>query len=48
MGVRYFKGGKAEYLAESSILLENDNVEYIANEFFTDLMSIHFGLAFSF
>ena len=48
MGVRYLKGGKAEYLAESSILLENGDVEYIVNESFTDIMSFHFGLVFVF
>jgi len=48
MAVRYIKGGKAEYLKEGSIRLENDQVLYDVSRSTTDLFTGYIGVSFSF
>ena len=48
LGIRYLKGGKAEYLKEGSILIENANVIYDVSKSNTDLFTAHLGVSFSF
>jgi len=48
LGIRYLKGGKAEYLKEGDILREDGMIIYNTNYSNTDLFSTHIGVAFSF
>jgi hypothetical protein len=48
MAVRYIKGGKAEYLKEGSIRLENDQILYDVSRSTTDLVTGYIGVSFSF
>lgn len=48
LGIRYLKGGRAEYLKEGSVRLEDDQVFYDISKSTTDLVTSHIGVAFSF
>jgi len=48
MAVRYLKGGRAEYLIEDSIRLEDDRVVYDVYRSATDLVTGYIGVSFSF
>jgi hypothetical protein len=48
MAVRYLKGGRAGYLKEGSIRLENDQVLYDVSRSTTDLVTGYIGVSFSF
>jgi hypothetical protein len=48
MAVRFFKGGRAEYLIEDSIRLEDDRVVYDVYRSATDLVTGYIGVSFSF
>ena len=48
LGIRYLKGGKAEYLAEGDILSEDGLATYNVSYSNTDLFTAHIGVAFSF
>ena len=47
-GIRYLKGGKAEYLSEGDILRTDGMAMYNVNYSNTDLLTAHIGVAFSF
>ena len=48
IGVRYLKGGEAEYLKEGSITVENGQVFYDISKSTTDIITIHLGVSFAF
>jgi hypothetical protein len=48
MGLRYMKGGNAEYLREGSILRGRGSVTYTPLTSTTDLLKTHIGIAFRF
>jgi len=48
MAIKYLKGGKAEYLKEGSIFLDNDKALYTAECSITDLVTGYVGVSFSF
>ena len=48
MAVRYLKGGRAEYLKEGSIRIENDQVLYDLSRSTTDLVTGYIRVSFSF
>ncbi|MBN1223659.1 MAG: hypothetical protein JXB23_10440 [Candidatus Aminicenantes bacterium] len=48
LGVRYLKGGKAEYLREGDIVQLNGEVIYNVSYSNTDLITAHIGVAFTF
>jgi len=48
IGICYLKGGRAEYLIEGAIRLENDRVLYDSNLSRTDLLTGHIGVSFVF
>lgn len=47
-GIRYLKGGKAQYLQQGSITQENGYVVYDIDYSNTDLLTLHMGVSFSF
>ena len=47
-GIRYLKGGKAEYLKEGDILREDGTITYNVSYSNTDLVTAHIGIVFSF
>jgi hypothetical protein len=47
-GVRYVKGGEAEYLREGSIRRRGDRVEFDPIESRTDMLNVHLGVMFRF
>jgi hypothetical protein len=48
IGLRYLKGGTAEYLREGSILRDRGYISYFPSKSSTDLLKTHFGIAFRF
>jgi hypothetical protein len=48
IGLRYLKGGTAEYLRESSILRDHGSLHYTPLISTTDLVKSHFGIVFRF
>lgn len=48
LGVRYLKGGEAEYLKEGSIIVEDGSVYYDISKSTTDILTIHIGVTFAF
>lgn len=48
LGVRYIKGGQAEYLQESSIFREDGELYYDVKESRTDLVSVQLEITFKF
>jgi hypothetical protein len=48
IGLRYLKGGTAEYLRERSILNDNGSLSYTPLISTTDLVKSHFGIVFRF
>lgn len=48
VGIRYLKGGNAEYLKEGSIRRENGEVEYDVSESITDFITARIGVSFTF
>jgi hypothetical protein len=48
IGLRYLKGGTAEYLKEGSILRDRGYITYFPSTSTTDLLKTHFGIAFRF
>jgi len=48
LGVRYLKGGRAEYLIEGAIDSQNDRLIYNVSQSYTDLFTAYLGLTFSF
>jgi len=48
LGLRYLKGGSAEYLKEGSIEISNGNVNYDIKKSTTDILTIHVGASFAF
>lgn len=48
LGVRYLKGGRAEYMREGSIRLEDDRFIYDYSKSTTDLIIGHIGVSFAF
>lgn len=48
LGVRYLKGGRAEYLKEGSVRLEDGQILYDASKSTTDLVTGHIGVSFAF
>lgn len=47
-GIRYLRGGRAEYMREGSLLLEDGRVVYDVRESTTNLITTHIGIAFEF
>ena len=47
-GVRYIRGGEAEYLKKGSIEEENGQVVYNINRSTTNIVTIHLGVCVSF
>ncbi len=47
-GIRYLKGGKAEYMREGSILLEDDRLVYDIRESKTNIIMTYIGVTFAF
>jgi hypothetical protein len=48
IGLRFLKGGTAQYLREGSILRDGGNITYFPSTSTTDLLKTHFGIAFRF
>jgi len=48
LAVRYLKGGRAEYLIEDSVRLEDDRVVYDVYTSVTDIVTGYIGVSFSF
>ncbi len=48
LGVRYMRGGEAEYLKEGSIKIEGGDVIYDVSKSTTDLVTVHIGVSFNF
>jgi hypothetical protein len=48
IGLRYLKGGTAEYLRERSIIRDNGSLSYVPLISTTDLVKSHFGIVFRF
>ena len=48
IGVKYLKGGEAEYLKEGSITRKNSKVFYDLNKSTTDLLNFHIGASINF
>ncbi|MFH1943269.1 MAG: hypothetical protein ABIL68_14295 [bacterium] len=48
LGLRYLRGGEAEYLKEGSIRIENGRVRYDVNKSTTDILMIHIGASITF
>jgi hypothetical protein len=48
IGLRYVKGGTAQYLQEGSILRDRGYITYFPSTSTTDLLKTHFGIAFRF
>jgi hypothetical protein len=48
LGIRYLKGGEAEYLKEGSIEVINGQVNYDISKSVTDILTAHIGLMFTF
>jgi len=48
LGLRYLKGGEAEYLKENSITIEGTQVYYDISKSTTDILTIHIGASFAF
>ena len=48
LGLRYLKGGEAEYLKEGSIRTENGKVTYDISKSTTDILTIHIGATLTF
>ena len=48
LGLRYLKGGEAEYLKEESIIIEDSQVYYNIRKSTTDILTIHIGASFAF
>ena len=48
VGIRYLKGGEAEYLKEGSIEIEDGSVNYDINKSTTDILTAHIGASFAF
>jgi len=48
LGVRYLKGGEAEYLKENSIQINDGNLSYQKLRSKTDILTYHIGVTFNF
>jgi len=48
IGIKYLKGGEAEYLKEGSITRKNNKVFYDLNKSTTDLLNFHIGASINF
>ena len=48
LGVRYMRGGEAEYLKEGSIKIEGSQLIYDVSRSTTDLLPVHIGVSFNF
>ena len=48
LGIRYLIGGKAEYLKEGSIEINNGQVNYDISKSITNILTVHIGLMFAF
>jgi hypothetical protein len=48
LGMRYLKGGEAEYLKEGSIVITNGDVIYNVSKSTTDIITGHIGVTFDF
>ena len=48
LGARYLKGGNTEYMIEGSLISEGDDLILEVYESTTDIITLHFGISFSF